>query len=213
MVSILVSNKITDSIQGAGRYNADITAGSLKIHESRIIADLLLRQTGEREWIHAIQTENVLQARSPATAKRIARLLRNRLSLMAPDLWRFIRDGSMAVATQACLAAAIKHSALLGDFLDSVVREQYRLFAPNLSVRLWEDYISGCRDRDPEMSEWSESTIARLRSSVFQILAQGGYIENTRIRKLQTVHISEEIIQHLLKQDEHYILRCIQVSP
>ncbi len=163
--------------------------------------------------MHAIQTENVLQTRSPATAKRLARLLKNRLSLMTPDLWRFIRNGSMSLATQACLAAAVKHSALLGDFLDSVLREQYRLFAPDLSVRLWEGYISDCQNRDPKMSEWSESTIARLRSSVFQILAQGGYISNTRTRKLQTVHISEEITQHLLKQDEHYILRCIQVSP
>ena len=98
-------------------------AGSLKIHESRIIADLLLRQTGEREWMDAIQKENVLQVRSPAIAKRMARLIRNRLSLMTPDLWRFVRNGSMTVATHACLAAAVKHNTLLGDFLDSLVRE------------------------------------------------------------------------------------------
>lgn len=161
----------------------------------------------------AIQRENVLQARSPETAKRIARLLRNRLSRMAPELWRFVRNGSMTLATHACLAAAVKHSALLGDFLDWAVREQYRLFAPALSIRLWENYIADCRSRDPEMSKWSDSTINRLRSSVFQSLAQAGYIENTRTRKLQTVHISGEVIQYLRKHNEEYVLRCIQVSP
>jgi hypothetical protein len=153
------------------RYSADITAGSLKLHESRIIADLLLRHTGEREWAAAIQKENVLQTRSLATAKRIASLLRTRLALMSPELWRCIRDGSSTVATHACLAAAVKHSALLGDFLDQVVREQYRLFAPTLPIRLWDEYIGSCCDRDLKMHKWSESTIKRLRSSVFQILA------------------------------------------
>ena len=40
---------------------------------------------------------------------------------MDADLWKLVRDGSGTVATQACLAAAVKHSALLGDFLDLVV--------------------------------------------------------------------------------------------
>ena len=47
------------------------------------------------------------------------------------------------------------------------------------------------------MPEWSESTIDRLRSSVFQILAQAGYIESTRTLKLQTVHIAREVLQYL----------------
>jgi hypothetical protein len=42
------------------RYRADITAGSLKIAESRIIADLLLREVNEKEWKDAISKHNVL---------------------------------------------------------------------------------------------------------------------------------------------------------
>jgi branched-chain amino acid transport system ATP-binding protein len=37
------------------------------------------------------------------------------------DLWKLVRDGSTIVVTHALLAAAVKHSALLGDFLDLVV--------------------------------------------------------------------------------------------
>jgi antitoxin (DNA-binding transcriptional repressor) of toxin-antitoxin stability system len=40
------------------------------------------------------------------------------------------------------LAAAIKQNPLLGDFLDLVVREQYRLFHQTLSKQAWEDYMS-----------------------------------------------------------------------
>jgi len=101
-----------------GHYHADLTAGSLKLQESRIIADLLLRRIGEEGWKTAIVTENVLQARNPATAIRLARLIRQRLETMGDDLWRLVRDGNNIIATHAVLAAAVKHSALLADFLD-----------------------------------------------------------------------------------------------
>lgn len=195
------------------RYRADITAGSLKLPESRIIADLLLRVVDAQGWEQAIVTENVLQVRSPATAVRLGRLIRKRLELMEPDLWRLIRDGTGTVTTHAVLAAAVKHSPLLGDFLDLVVREHYRLFSTALSKKHWNDYLDECRGRDPDMPVWNESTRKRLGSSVFQILAQAGYIDSTRSKKLQTVHIASQVVRYLEKHNEHYVLRCIQVAP
>ena len=195
------------------RYRTDITAGSLKVTESRVIADLLLQSMDEDGWRRALYVDNVLQARSPRTAKRLRSLIRSRLEPMGPDLWTLVRDGSQPVATHACLAAAVKQSYLLGDFLDLVVRQQYRVFAATLSTKLWEDYLQSCRGRDPEMPAWSPSTIARLRSSVFQILEQAGYVESTRTLKLQSVHIAREVLGHLRAQNEHYVLRCIEVAP
>jgi hypothetical protein len=195
------------------RYKADLTAGALKVPESRIVAGFLLRDLDAEGWKEAITKQNVLQTRNPATAIRLARLIRQRFELMQPDLWRLIRDGSGTVASHAVLAAAVKHSPLLGDFLDLVVREQYRLFAKALSNRLWDEYLDGCQERDPDMPRWHDSTRRRLRSSVFQMLAQAGYIENTRSLKLQTVHVAEQVLRYLEANDEDYVLRCIQVSP
>lgn len=194
-------------------YRADITAGSLKVAESRIIADLLLREVDRQHWNHALRTENVLQARNPATALRLARLIRQRLELMDAGLWILVRDGTSIIANHALLAAAIKQSVLLGDFLDLVVREQYQLFAPTLSKALWDRYLGDCRGRDPEMPQWNESTKRRLRSSVFQILAQAGFLENTRTLRLQPVHIASQVLSYLHEHNEAYVLRCIQVSP
>jgi hypothetical protein len=113
----------------------------LKVAESRIIADLLLRGVNEKEWKGAILIQNVLQVRHPATAVRLARLIRSRLELMDAELWQLVRDGNGTVASQALLAAAIKHSPLLGGFLDGVVREQYQLFHPILSKQIWEGIV------------------------------------------------------------------------
>jgi len=195
------------------RYKADITAGALKLPKSRLIADLLLRQVDAEGWKDAIVTKNVLQARSPATARRLTKLIRGRLEAMGPDLWKLVRDGKGTVATHAVFAAAVKHSLLLGDFLEIVVGEQYRLFSPALSNKMFADYLEGCRERDPEMPQWNETTRRRLRSSVFQMLAQARYIENTRSLKLQTVHIADQVLRCLKANQEEYVLRCIQVAP
>jgi hypothetical protein len=195
------------------RYKADITAGALKLPESRIIADLLLREVDAAGWKDAIAERNVLQARSPATAIRLTKLIRGRLGAMGPDLWKLVRDGKGTVAAHAVFAAAVKHSPLLGDFLELVVGEQYRLFSTALTNKMFADYLDGCRERDPDMPQWNESTRRRLRSSVFQMLAQAGYIENTRSLKLQTVHVAEQVLRYLKANHEDYVLRCIQVAP
>ncbi len=195
------------------RYHTDLTAGSLKVAESRIIADLLLSGSDAQGWRTAIFDDNVLQARSPMTAKRLRTLIRRRLEPMGSGLWLLVRDGSALVATHACLAAAVKRSFLLGDFMDLVLREQYRLFAPSLAPKLWDDFIEACRGRDPEMPVWSPATIERLRSSVFQSLEQAGYVDSTRALNLRTVHVAPEVLSYLRERDEHYVLRCIQVAP
>ena len=194
------------------RYSADLTAGALKVPESRIVARLLLDEVGGQAWKDAIVKENILQARSPATAVRLARLIRLRLETMDADLWKLVRDGTGTVAVHAVLAAAVKHSPLLGDFLDLVVRDLFRTFHPKLSKATWDAYLDDCRGRDADMPLWHESTRRRLRSSVFQTLAQAGYLADTKTLKLQSVHIARQVIHYLQDHDEAYALRCLRVS-
>lgn len=189
------------------RYKADITAGALKLPESRVIADLLMRNVDIEGWKNAIVTKNVLQARNPATARRLAKLIRGRLETMGPNLWKLVRDGKGSVATHAVFAAAVKHSPLLGDFLDIVVREQYRLFSTALTNTMFTDYLEGCWARDPDMPQWNESTRRRLRSSVFQMLAQAGYVANTRSLNLRNVHIAVQVLDYLKTNREEYVSR------
>jgi hypothetical protein len=197
----------------ASRHRADFTAGSLKVAESRIVADLLLKQVDDAGWRESIVSHNVLRARNASTATVLARLIRQRLETMSAPLWGMVRDGNNIVATHACLAAAIKRSALLADFLELVVKERYRVFAEKLTNGDWDGFIEDCQCRAPDLPKWSESTVKRLRSSAFQILEQAGYIESTRTLKLQTVHIADEVLSYLKKYKENGVLRCIEIAP
>ena len=115
-------------------YNGEIVAGSLLIRESRKIARLLLKNADSEAWHQAIVVENILQKRSPVAAKRQARLIKNRLSLMNPELWDIVDKGPIDSIIQALLAATIKHSHLVGDFMDTVIRQHWQTFTKKVSV-------------------------------------------------------------------------------
>jgi len=194
------------------RYTSSITAGSLKVSESRVIAGLMLRGLKGKPFQQAISRENVLQARTKNTGQGLAKLVRRRLEHLPEPMLQLIRDGSMIEATHACLAAAVMDSFLLGDFLDLVMRPLYRTFKETLPLSSWRDYLESCRSRDPDMPRWTETTSSRLRSSVFKTLAEAGYLNNTKERKLQKVHIVRPVLKHLKDTDNKYVLRCIEVA-
>ncbi|MEA3544730.1 MAG: BrxA family protein, partial [Thermodesulfobacteriota bacterium] len=109
-------------------YNAQISAGSLLLKESREIAKLLINQADDAAWHRALVVDNVLQKKSPSSARRMARLIRNRLEGMDRAHWQLVLDSDREVALQSLLVAAIKHSQMLEDFLREVVKEHYRTF-------------------------------------------------------------------------------------
>ena len=193
-------------------YTATITTASLRLRDSRIVADLLLQDLSEAAWKEAIMERNVLQMKSVETIKRISRLLRDRLEPLGEGLWKMVRDGGIEQATQAALAGAVKNSRLFGDFMDITMREQRALYAKKLEYRLWNDYIAGCRGRDPDMPNWSDATVARLRSAVFSMLAEAGYLKDTRSLLLQNVFLDSSLAAYLRDRGETYIVRCLEVA-
>jgi len=194
------------------RYTSSITAGSLKVPESRVIAGLMLRGLKGKDFQQAISRENVLQARSKNTSQGLAKLIRRRLEHLPEPMLKLIRDGSVIEATHACLAAAVMDSFLLGDFLDLVMRPLYRTFKETLSLSSWGDYLEGCQGRDPDMARWTDETTSRLRSSVFKTLAEAGYLNNTKERRLQKVHIVKPVLKHLEETENTFVLRCVEVA-
>jgi hypothetical protein len=193
-------------------YTATISSMSLRLRESRLVADLLLRSVTGREWKAATVDDNVFQVPNPAAFQKKASILRARLEPLGRGLWEMVRDAPRREAVQAALAGTVRHSRLLGDFMDITIREQRSLFAKYLEPRLWLEYIEGCRGRDPDMPLWSDSTIHKLRAVVFSVLAEADYIESVRTPALQNVFLDERLAKYLHDRGETYVLRCLQVA-
>jgi len=193
-------------------YKANITAGALLVPESRKIADLMLRGVSAQEWKNAIEEQNILQKLSASSSKRIAAYIRARLELMTPELWEMARDGDSVLSSHALFAAAIKHCRILGDYLDLVVREQFNKLEDKLTPAIWDEFIISCKNREPLMSDFPPSTAKKMRSVIHKILVEVGYLESPQNWRLKKIEIVPRIIDYLERNNENYVLKCIQVS-
>ncbi len=193
-------------------YNVEISAGSLLQRESREIARLLLDGSDKEMWYRALVVENVLQKSSPTSSKRMSRLIRNRLEAMTPELWTLVAEGNMEVSTQALLAAAIKHSKLLEDFINEVARIHYRTYKSHLTANDWKNFFEECEQRDPALAERSDTTKKKMAQVVFRILAEAKIIDDTKSMKLLPFQVVPEVRNYLLAHGEDEILRCMEFA-
>ena len=193
-------------------YDSDLIGGSLLVRESRVIAELLLEQANEEQWKQAIQTENRLQKRSPATAKRQAGALRKRLERLDEPFWRALRDGDDELATQVAFVAVLERNLLLVEFVETVLRDAFILRAEKLAQYQWLDFLEDRAHWDPAIEDWTESSKKKMGQVAFRILAEVGLLNGTRSLRLQHMLVRPEVNVLLEDSRRHRIKACLNVS-
>jgi hypothetical protein len=196
-------------------YKADIAGVALKPQESRVIAAWLLGRNGpvtEDTWQELIYRKNEVQIKGRSTLRRQSNLIKARLKALSPEMLEIIADGSFRETIQACLCAAIKHSRLMGDFLDIVIRNEISIRNREISRYQWRTFLEDCRNRDPEMTEWTPNTTSRIQTSVFSILQEAGILKREKALLIQPIDIEERVVRQLDADNESYILKCLRYA-
>jgi len=181
-----------------GIYNAEISAGSLMLPESRRIARLMLTRPTAEQWDEALRCENLLQ-KKPATARRQARLIRNRLQTLDEAGWQLVANAEGEVSAQLLLAAANRHSQLLSDFLRDVYGADLRRLERTLSHRQWDAFLVECAHRDPAVNGWAASTRHKLFQVIVRILAEARYLDSTRRKRLTPPFLHPQVRDYLTR--------------
>ena len=193
-------------------YDSDLLGGSLMVRESRVVADLLLNNVSDEDWKRAVIEENILQKKVPASAKRNAKTIRSRLELLEPEFWKAIRDGDDELATQAAFCAALERNELLIEFMERVLKDAYAIHLEKLSMYQWTEFVDECGNRDPAIYDLKETSIKKMGQVVFRMLAEIGYVINTRSMKLQKLLIRPEIKVLLENTSRQRILACMDLT-
>ena len=196
-----------------GVYNAEISAGSLMLPESRRIAGLLLSSPSREQWFAAVKLDNLLQKRTPATARRQAQLIRKRLETLEEEGLKLIATGSQEVATQLLFAAAVKHSRILADFLLDVYAGKLRRLEQSLSpAKDWDAFLAECVRRDPELANLSASTKAKVLQVILRVLAEGRYVDSTRTLRLTPPHLHPGVVSYFKRHGETELIAIMDMA-
>lgn len=209
-IFINLNNLQPKAIVTLAPYNTEFVAGSLLIPESRTIATLLLKGDDESTFKHKILVENVLQKRSPTSAKRQSNLICNRLAYLHPQLLMLVAEGSRDQTVQLLLAASIMQNHLLGDFIQEIA-DCKRNFKQQITYRDWDLFFEQCKQIDNRIESWSETTTQKVRQVVFRILAEAQIIDSTRKKQLLPFYLLPEIKKLLEKYNLSYALKCLEI--
>ena len=181
--------------------------------ESRRVATLLLTAPTKDAWLHAIRVDNLLQKSTPATAIRQARLIRDRLSTLPASALRLVADGSQEAATQTLLAAAVRHSPLLADFLRQVLAAHHRKLDTVLTPREWEPFLADCAAREPEVAAWTTTTRAKVFQVIVRMLAEARYLESSKSLKLRSPSLHPDVLSLLKAMGDQELINTLELRP
>lgn len=190
-------------------FNAEISAGALMIVETKQLARLMLTYPTKEEWRHAIEVENILQKKTPSTAKRQAVLIKKRLDLVHADILKTIAAGDNELVLQLIFASSLLHSQLHFDFMTKVYGEHLRRYESHITKNAWESFWVECAILDPNINTWSELTKNKLHQVIIKILSQAKYIDSTRQQNLTPPSIRPEALG-LIGQHHPHILRGLE---
>lgn len=177
----------------AKTYLGDIIGGSIMLRESRLIAQLLLQHPDDEAWERAVVEENLLQKSSVHSAKRMASTVRKRLDAMSDTFWSDLLNAPDDLARQMLMLAVMCQSPVLIDFMATEVADARRMYREAMRSEDWPEFFASRQRVITGLERFSPSSIQKMGSNIFKILADVGYLESARSKRLRAVYLLPEI--------------------
>ncbi len=195
----------------AKHYIRDLVSGSLFVAESKAVAQSLLVDCSEGEWVQIITQDNVLRKKSPNTAIRYARTIKRRLEPLGKPFSEAIIDATDPLYTQLLMLALLIYTPVVADFMTYVVAETKRVYKPNLASDAWDVFLHDRSRTLPGLYDLSDSTLKKTGTNVIRALVEAGYLDNNKSRRLQPVYLLPETkfwLQQLNREDLEPVMEC-----
>lgn len=160
------------------RYALSFTSGALLMREALVAAPIYLREGDWARVRELIEEDNLLQTRTRSSGFRLAREVAQRLAVLTNDEMELLLDATPTERGHLMWAAACRRYDLIGEFAEEVLRERYLVLAPTLRYDDFDSFIRGKTLWHEEVSDLQDSTLLKLRSTVFRMLVEAGFLSD-----------------------------------
>ena len=158
-------------------YQLGFTAGGLFLREGPSLAGLCLELGGIPPLRERILADNLLQARTQSSLKRLCREVLGRLEQLREDELRFLSDATLRDCGYLLWLAACRRYRILADFAVEVLHERFLTLKPNLPEQEFTRFFSEKSQFHTELAELSSSTTQKLRQVLFRMLREAGLLD------------------------------------
>ena len=158
------------------RYALSFTSGALLVREALVAAPIYLREQDWAKVRELINEDNLLQSRTRSSGFRLAREVIQRLSVLSDAELQLIVDATPSERGYLMWTAACRRYDLIGEFAEEVLRERFLVLAQTLDYDAFDSFIRGKALWHEELANLKDSTLRKLRATVFLMLVEAGLL-------------------------------------
>ena len=158
------------------RYALSFTSGALLMREALVVAPIYLREHDWSKVRELIEADNLHQSRTRSSGFRLAREVAQRLAVLTHDEIELLIDATTSERGHLMWAAACRRYDLIGEFAEEVLRERFLILASTLGYDDFDSFIRGKALWHEEVADLKDSTMSKLRSTVFRMLVEAGLL-------------------------------------
>ena len=187
-----------------GRYSLSFTTGGLFRLESEKLATLYLELGDWNSVRNKVITENLLQARTLNTLRRVCREVISRLKTLTPEELEFLVDCSHQEQAYLLWLAVCRRYRLIADFAVEVLRERYITLKSDLTHDDFDSFFNQKSEWHLELDEISPATRCKLRQVLFKILREADLLTTNNM--IHAAMLSPKILDLIQKGTRKDIL-------
>jgi hypothetical protein len=154
------------------KYLLSFTTGGLFLQESLKIAALYLAESDWNKVRGQVIEQNLLQARTVNSSKRVCREVCPRLMGLDNHELTLLVDGADQEQQYILWIAVCRRYKFIADFAVEVLRERYITLKADLTHEDFDSFFNRKSEWHSELEEISRATRSKLRQVLFKILRE-----------------------------------------
>lgn len=172
------------------------TTGSLFYLESVKLAELFITLNDWNAVRNKVLSENLLQARTQNTSKRVCREIISRLKTLAPLEIDLLINGSPQEQTYLLWIAVCRRYKFIADFAVEIIRESYLSLKTDLTHQDFDSFFNKKSECHSELDKIKPTTKNKLRQILFKILREVDLL--TANNTINAALLSPRLVETLL---------------
>lgn len=190
------------------RYSLSFTTGGLFHRESVSLAKLYLHLGDWNSVRNKVIEENLLQARTLNTLKRVYREVVSRLKLLSIGELEFFNEGNHQEQAYLLWIAVCRRYKFIADFAVEVLRERFLSLKADITHEDFNVFFNRKSEWHLELEQISPATQTKLRQVLFRILREADLL--TVDNMINAAMLSPGLLE-LIYQDHRNDILCFPI--
>jgi hypothetical protein len=187
-------------------YHFGFTAGALGVAQCQILAALRLKLGSWNAVREEAVGENRLFQVRRSSLVRTEREFRQRVETLTNSQIAILAQSNIDVARLFALLAAFKRYAFLFDFCCLGLRPKVQRHDFALRPSDYENFVTSVEPSHPEFTALSPSSRAKVRQVTLRILAEGGFLSETRKPTIVLPNLPQVFFRAVMEDEPSYLV-------